>query len=136
MGFILYIQGNIESKKALSCSLFLAKESIITGLFCGKWPTKIRHSRGLRHVYIQGNNSRRRDLFVRVTWLICMYCIHIYMYIYSLCMSSSKSHSTNKSLLRLCIPLNVHTAKTPRMPYLCRSFSAKEPYNYWLFCEK
>ena len=27
-------------------------------------------------------------------------------------------------------------AKTHRMPYLHRSFSAKEPYNYWLFCEK
>jgi len=25
-------------------------------------------------------------------------------------------------------------AKTHRMPYLYRSFSAKEPYNYWLFC--
>jgi len=23
-----------------------------------------------------------------------------------------------------------------RMPYLHRSFSAKEPYNQWLFCEK
>jgi len=27
-------------------------------------------------------------------------------------------------------------AKTHRMPYLCRSFSAKEPYNSWLFCGK
>ena len=23
-----------------------------------------------------------------------------------------------------------------RMPYLQRSFFAKEPYNWWLFCEK
>ena len=27
-------------------------------------------------------------------------------------------------------------AKTHRMPYLYRSFSAKNPYNQWLFCEK
>jgi len=27
-------------------------------------------------------------------------------------------------------------AKTHRMPYVCRSFSAKVPYNQWLFCEK
>jgi len=24
--------------------------------------------------------------------------------------------------------------KSDRMPYLHRSFSAKEPYNWWLFC--
>jgi len=27
-------------------------------------------------------------------------------------------------------------AKIHRMPHLYRSFSAKEPYNYWLLCEK
>jgi len=27
-------------------------------------------------------------------------------------------------------------AKMYRMPYLDTSFSAEEPYNYWLFCEK
>ena len=27
-------------------------------------------------------------------------------------------------------------AKTHRMPYVYRSFSAKEPYNWWLFGEK
>jgi len=27
-------------------------------------------------------------------------------------------------------------AKTHRMAYLYRSFSAKEPYNEWLFCRK
>ena len=27
-------------------------------------------------------------------------------------------------------------AKTHRMPYLYRSISAEEPYNYWCFCEK
>jgi len=26
-------------------------------------------------------------------------------------------------------------AKTHKMPYLQKSFSAKEPYNQWLFCE-
>ena len=44
------------------------------------------------------------------------------------------------TLVKLCT--NVHTyqwfrvAKTHRMPYLYRSFSAQEPYDEWLFCEK
>jgi len=34
------------------------------------------------------------------------------------------------------ISSHYRVAKTHRMPYLYRSFSAKEPYNLWLFCEK
>ena len=34
---------------SLSCRSFLAKEPLITGLFCGKWPTKIRHPMTLCH---------------------------------------------------------------------------------------
>jgi len=50
----------------------------------------------------------------------------------------------------LCVSIYVHTchrvkrsfrivyrvAKTHRMPYLYRLFSAKEPYDWWLFCGK
>ena len=38
-------------------------------------------------------------------------------------------------LLRMS-SLVYRVAKTHRMPYLCRSFSAKELYNQWLFCGK
>jgi len=39
-----------------------------------------------------------------------------------------------RSLLTVATPYRV--AKTHRMFYLYRSFSAKEPYNLWLFCRK
>jgi len=34
---------------ALSCRSLSAKEPLIIGLFCGKWPIKVRHPMGLRH---------------------------------------------------------------------------------------
>jgi len=33
----------------LNCRSFFAKEPLIIGLFCEKWPTKIRHPMTLRH---------------------------------------------------------------------------------------
>ena len=37
----------------ISCTSFFAKEPLIIGLFCGKWPIKKRHPMGLRHpVYV------------------------------------------------------------------------------------
>ena len=45
----LLLQGGGDSYDVLSCRSFLAKEPLITGLFCGKWPIKIRHPMGLRH---------------------------------------------------------------------------------------
>jgi len=36
-----------------SCSSFFAKEPLIMRLFCGKWPTKIRHSMGLHHPLVE-----------------------------------------------------------------------------------
>jgi len=37
----------------------------------------------------------------------------------------------------LCMYVCVYrVAKMHRMPYLDTSFSAKEPYNWWLFCQK
>jgi len=50
------------------------------------------------------------------------------------------SHVTYEQVLTICgsnfVALDYRVAKTHRMPYLYRSFSAKEPYNRWLFCEK
>ena len=41
-------------KRALSCRSFVAKEPLIIGLFCGKWPGKIRHPMGLGHPVTRG----------------------------------------------------------------------------------
>ena len=38
-----------KTQDALSCRSFSAKQPRIIGLFCGKWPIKIRHPMGLRH---------------------------------------------------------------------------------------
>jgi len=53
----------------------------------------------------------------------------------------SKSHSThirshiaNESCRRVLFVYRV--AKSHKMPYLCKSFSAKEPCKKWLFCGK
>jgi len=43
------LQGGEDSQDASSCSLFLVKEPLIIGLFCGKWPMKIRNLMTLRH---------------------------------------------------------------------------------------
>jgi len=47
---LLYkIQGGEDPQDALSCRSFSAKEPLIIGLFCGKWPIKIRHPMDLGH---------------------------------------------------------------------------------------
>jgi len=43
------VQGGEDAEDASSCRSFSAKEPLIIGLFCGKWPTKIRHPMGLHH---------------------------------------------------------------------------------------
>jgi len=45
----LSLQGVEDPYDALSRRSFSAKEPLISGSFCGKWPTKIRHSMSLRH---------------------------------------------------------------------------------------
>jgi len=44
-----HLQGGEDPQDAFSCRSFFAKEPLIIGLFCGKWPIKIRHPMGLRH---------------------------------------------------------------------------------------
>jgi len=44
---VLSIQGGKEPSDALSCRSFFAKEPLIIGLCCDKWPIKRRHSMGL-----------------------------------------------------------------------------------------
>ena len=54
------LQGGEDTLDALNCRSFFSKEPLILGLFCGKWPRKIRHPMGLCHP----------DSFVRVAWPI------------------------------------------------------------------
>ena len=43
------LQGGEDSYDTFSCRSFVAKEPLIIGLFCGKWPMKIRHPMTLGH---------------------------------------------------------------------------------------
>ena len=45
----LALQGGEDPQDALSCRSFFAKEPLIIGLFCGKWPVMIRHPMTIRH---------------------------------------------------------------------------------------
>ena len=61
------IQAGEDPQDAFSCRSFFAKEPLMIGLFCEKWPVKIRHAMGLR-------------LPVLISWLIYMYiliCVHM-----------------------------------------------------------
>ena len=80
-------------------------------------------------------------------------CIRTYLYIYTykyayVCMYVYVSHIhifihfIGQIKIPLLLPnthqvtIHYRAAKTHRMPHICRSFSAKEPYNEWLFCGK
>jgi len=43
------VQGGKDSYNVSSCRLFSAKEPLIIGLFCGKWPINMSHPMRLRH---------------------------------------------------------------------------------------
>ena len=59
-----------EYRVALSCRSFSAKEPLIIGLFCEKWPIKIRHSMGLCHLVSSASVSIYNITYTYVTWLI------------------------------------------------------------------
>ena len=58
--FTCVIQSGEDPQNALSCRSFFANEPLIIGLFCGKWPLRIRHPMGLRHP----------------VWLVLEYILH------------------------------------------------------------
>jgi len=45
----LHVESGEDAEDALSCRSLSAKEPLIIGLFCGKWPIKIRHPITLCH---------------------------------------------------------------------------------------
>jgi len=83
------LQGGEDQQDALSCRSFFAKEPLIIGLFCGKWPIKIRHSLGLRHPVMSSFISiyciMFNILYCGLTSIICLSiylrCIHLSIYI-------------------------------------------------------
>jgi len=72
------LQGGKDSLDALSCRSFSAKERLIIGLFCGKWPKKIRHPMTLRHPVC------RFYVCMCVCVYVCIYtCVSIYVSTYT-----------------------------------------------------
>jgi len=92
----LFIQGGKDSQDPLSCRSFFPKEPIIMGLFCGKWPLKIRDPMSFRHpvyvrndsnvrLYINGRKFECRSLFIHVGlfsyfWISFHICASLYIY--------------------------------------------------------
>jgi len=76
---IKWVQSGADAPDASSCRSFSAKEPPIIGLFCGKWPLKIRHSMPLRHpvaripIYVY---------FVRICKMMYVHVCIIYVYVY------------------------------------------------------
>ena len=62
-------QGGKDPQDAFNCRSLLAKEPWIIGLFCRKWPVKVRHPMGLCHL------NMTRYIY------ICIWYIYIYIYI-------------------------------------------------------
>jgi len=100
------LQGGADPYDALICRLFFAKEPLILGHFCRKWPIKLRRPMGLHHpVWV-----------IHTRYTLCViYRYDVYdTFTYDI-----------QGVAGVYDPYRV--AKTHRMPYLYRSFSAKEP---------
>ena len=69
------VQDGEDPYDAWSCRSFSAKEPLIIGLFCGKWPVKIRHPMGLRHpVYV----CKARSGSYIAHWVHVSSCLPLY----------------------------------------------------------
>ena len=92
----LVIHGGEDPSDALSCRSFFANEPLMIGLFCGKWPIKIRQPMGLRHpvesvrecvcvwahAYVSCETQGGRGLSKWRYRYVCVYlCMSGYMYI-------------------------------------------------------
>ena len=68
-----------DSYDPLSCRSFSTKEPPNIGLFCGKWPTKIRDPMSLRHPVFAGIQRMSRHAS---TYTYIYICIRIYIHVY------------------------------------------------------
>ena len=79
---LVVLQCGEDSWDALSCGSFLAKEPLIVGLFCGKWPMKIKHPVTLCHpVFMQGSFCKCALLTAFKNGVAHAIYISIYIYI-------------------------------------------------------
>ena len=69
--FVIILQGGEDAEDALSCRSLFEKKPLIIGLFCGKWPIKIRHLMGLRHPVVR---SYRVSMISRLLQIIGLFC--------------------------------------------------------------
>jgi len=79
------VQGGEDSWDALSCRSFFAKEPLIIGLFCGKWPMKIRHPKYTLAILIL---QTQHPQCISLSWMHTYIYIHthiswMYIYIYT-----------------------------------------------------
>jgi len=85
--------------------------------------------------YVFMNMYKCMDICLYKNICICIHmCIRMYIRMY-VCVRVCVCLYVN-ALLCGCLLMHVRyrVAKMHRMPHLCRSFSAEEPYNQWLFC--
>ena len=96
------------------CRAFSAKEPLIIRLFCGKWPTKMKH-----------------DVTCVITGWTCIGCLIFVGHF------PQKSNTICGSFAETDLQLKASYGSSPCKDtrhimfhcHLCRSFSAKEPYN-------
>jgi len=129
----------------LSLQVIVCKEPLITGLFCGKWPAKIRHPMSLRHPVAGGLYNHSVKSRSSTGWQWPIGCLIFTGHFLQKSPVISGTFAENDLQLKACYgsspPCSKWTfwyrmAKTHRIPFLHRSFSAKQPYNCWLFCVK
>ena len=65
-------------------------------------------------------------------WNACSYLENVQGALLLLCVYSNYNSYDNDCDYGYCLFYRV--TRMHRVPYLYRSFSAKEPYNWWLFC--
>ena len=91
------LQGGEDLWDALCCRSFFAKEPLILGLFCGKWPVQIRHPMGLCHPV--------HDVCVCVMWVSYMYewyALHEPQKIIYICICRTSEDHIHMSMIFWC----------------------------------
>jgi len=132
-----HIQGGKGSKDALSCRSFSAKDLLIIGPFCGKWPIQDKacydstppctqhltsaililvciHINAYIHMYIHlcmhiyMFQYAYLQHFSRAIWLSCVHILHICTYIYACIRVYICMYTRIHVYLYTCINLNTH----------------------------
>ena len=109
------------------CSSLSAKEPLITGLFCGKWPIKIRHPMNLRHPVHKGecNIATSALRLHKGEYNIATSALHLHRGECNTC--SALDIHTKESEMCICI----HTQKRVQCVYV---YTHKGECNVYMYC--